>query len=344
MTVTVVGIDSGFSFMKAVTATKSLVFPNVISDSNDRILASSLGVGDDPLANLDISVDIDGEAAFFIGELALKEGDRPAYIWELDRVNSIHARAVMLTTLALLARGEGERFHVSTGLPVQDYTTELRETYKSSLLGGHRVTFVSGPLAGVTKNFSIVHTSVSAQGLGIYFNELITSMGTVAPSPYARGRVGIIDIGFRTTNIIMVEEMRARRNLSQGIEMGISDAYTYVRDNLLQNGIILDLEEMEKEFWKDRVEFRGKVIEVKPLRDKALKRLSARIGGEIKRNWRRVTDIQAVLVAGGGAPALFDLLDVPGKVLVRDSQMANARGFFKTALMKNIHRVVSHNV
>lgn len=343
MAVTVVGIDSGFSFMKAVTATGSVIFPNVISDSNDRVLARGIGLGDDPLANLDVAVDINPQTGFFIGELALKEGDRPAYIWELDRVNSIHARAVLLTTLALFTRTDGEQFYVSTGLPVQDYVTELRGIYENSLLGEHRVTFVSGPMAGITKNFSIVHTKVSAQGLGVFFNEIITSMGTVSPTPYIRGRVGIIDLGFRTTNIIMVEEMHARRNLSQGLEVGMSDAYEYVRDNLLQHGIILDLEEMEKEFWKDLIKFRGTTIEVKPLREKALKRLAERIGGEIKRNWRRATDIQAVLVAGGGAPALFDLLDVPGKKLVRDSQMANARGFFKTALMKNIQRVVARN-
>lgn len=336
----VIGIDSGFSYMKAMTSTMYLVIPNVISDGDDRVLSRSMGADNQGLLqNLDVEVQEDeGSKHYFVGDLALREGDRPNYIWDIDRVNSVHARAVLLTTLAVLCKKDGENFYISTGLPVQDYVTELKGIYESSLTGKHSVTFKSGPLAGTTKNFSIARTKVSAQGLGIYFNEIITNMCTLANSPYARGKVGIVDIGFRTSNLILVDDMRPRRSLSEGMEAGMSDAYDYLRDYLIKKGLPLELEKVEKEFWKDTLTFGDKRVELAPVREKALTRLAEQVTREIKRRWRRVTDLNHMLVAGGGAMALFEKMNLPGKILVNDAQLANARGFFKTANLKNIYQ------
>lgn len=339
MSITVVGIDSGFSYMKAVTSTKKILFPNIIADGDDRAFARTVGSSDNLLDNLDIRITSTSEPRhFFIGNLALHEGDRPIYIWDTDRVNTIHAKASLLTALALLADSDGHPFRVCTGLPVQDYVTELRRAYEQSLVGEHAVTFCSGPLEGITKKFKIKGIKVTAQGLGIFFNEIISNMCTVTNSPLTGGRVGVIDIGFRTTNILLLDNMLPQRNLSEGLEAGMSYAFEFVRGYLTKQGLPLELAKMEVEFWKDSLTFGNKQIDIKHAREKALQRLAGEIAQEIKRLWRRIPDLKAILVGGGGAPAVFTYLDIPNKQMVAEPQMANAKGFFKTVNLKNIYR------
>lgn len=70
----VVGIDSGFSYMKAVTSTLYMVIPNVVADGDERVLARGMGTDSQGLlANLDVEIQEGGGAKhYFVGEPALE--------------------------------------------------------------------------------------------------------------------------------------------------------------------------------------------------------------------------------------------------------------------------------
>lgn len=331
--VTSVGIDSGFSYMKAVSNDKEIIFLNVATRGTPRVVeGGSLNTTIEENLDLFITGSNGNKKHYWVGPHAARHGQHVEYIWEKDRFNSDYGRATFLTSLALLTEKYGQKFAVGTGLPDADYRTNLKHEYEKTIPGKYTVTFASGPLEGQTRNFEIAAVRVYQQGMGVFFDQVLDEKGNqVSEHPLLdKGVNGLIDMGLRTTNIDLFEDRSLLENYTRSIELGMSYVYRNIQNELAQKGITLEDGDVEKILWKDSLTYAGNIFDVKGMREQVFKEIAQEVYRKASEKWgNKILFLDKVYCGGGGGQAIFDYLPFDKKELVVNPQLSNAQGFKK---------------
>ncbi|MBO8168717.1 MAG: ParM/StbA family protein [Thermoanaerobacteraceae bacterium] len=328
-----VGVDMGYGWAKIWSDQQYHKFPAVISWGNDRNLARVVETFKTSEIPLDVEVvnETTGvKGHFFIGDLAVREGEQPTYMWSKNKAADDMSLACLATSLALVANNEQQDFYVITGLPVAHFGTQLKQEYEKALKGSKfTVKFLSGYLEKQTREIRILAAKVLPQGYGAYLDQLLNANGNVARTEYL-APTGIIDIGFKTTDIVYVNDMQPIDRSSFPLELGMSWAYEQLQRQLNATyDIQKSLEEIEEIFLNKKVRIHREYRDITPWIETACRALTGRLRNEIARKWANITDLENIVIAGGGGVALFEYLDYPQKILSTDAQFANARGFWK---------------
>ncbi|WP_031516836.1 ParM/StbA family protein [Desulfofalx alkaliphila] len=337
--VTPVGLDSGYSYMKAIACGRApVVFANMVSpgrevteDGLEEVLGQAA-----PIKNIDISFTHNGKKHYWVGKMATSSGNDADYFEDKDRWNSEKGRATALAALALLCHNDHESFVLATGLPLEDYKankTSLKKTYEHTIPGAYEVTFESGPLTGETRRFNIVAAKVYPQGMGVFFDQLLTEDGEQIDShPLLEdGAVcGLIDVGRRTTNLCLFDDFTLSKDFSCSINYGISMVHEKLQNFLSKHGRFVKNRDIEAILKKDT--FKG--LDVKTPREKALQELAEIIVSEAENRWADKSLLENIYVGGGGGQAVFQFLNFKEyqKNMVNEPQLSNARGFLKAIL------------
>lgn len=337
---TPVGIDSGYSYMKAVAYNKEpVIFPNIVSpgrEVTDEGLDDIFGQAKS-INNIDISFTYNGlRKHFWAGKMATSSGSDADFFEDQDRWNSEKGRATALAALALLCTKDNENFALATGLPIEDYKknkTNLKKTYEQTIPGNYEVTFESGPLAGTIKKFNILTCKVYPQGLGVFLDQLIHDDGNQADNHplLEEGSIyGLVDVGRRTTNLVLFDDFDLSRDFSISINYGISMVHEKIKNHLSSQDRYVKNRDIETILWKDTF----KNIDIKSVREEALSELASIIVNEAQNLWHDKSLLETVYVGGGAGQAVFDFLTFKeyDKLIVDNPQLANARGFFKAML------------
>ncbi|MCL2338211.1 MAG: ParM/StbA family protein [Firmicutes bacterium] len=339
MHLTPVGLDSGYSYMKAISQTKEIVFPNIVSpgrEITDEGLNDILGQTG-VINNLDISFAFRGtKKHYWIGKMATASGGDADYFEDRDRWNSERGRASALAALALICRKDNENFVLATGLPLEDYKsnkTTLKQTYEKTIPGTYEVTFESGPLAGQTKRFNILTCKVYPQGLGVFFDQVLTDDGIqkdVHPLLEDGTVHGLIDVGRRTTNMVLFDDFNLSKDFSKSINRGIAQIHEQIQNFLSAQNRFVKNRDIEVIFKRDI--FKG--LDIKRVREEALFNLAGIIRAEAQSLWQDKALLESIYIAGGAGQAVYNFLnfDRYEKILVSNPQFANARGFYKAML------------
>ncbi|KKM08954.1 hypothetical protein SY88_21085 [Clostridiales bacterium PH28_bin88] len=332
-TLQTVGVDMGFGWTKVWSDHSYQKFPAVVARGNDRNLAriTETFKPSDMVLDVEITNQSTGVTGhYFIGDLAIREGEQPTYIWSKNKAADDMSLACLATSLALVARNDHQDFYVITGLPVAHFGTQLKEDFQQALKGNKfTVRFLSGRLQGRSKEIRILSAKVFPQGYGVYLDQLLDAGGRIAATEYL-APTGILDIGFKTTDVVFVNDMQPVDRSSFPLELGMSWAYEQVQKHL-NNGydIQKSLEEMEIIFQEKQVRINKEYKRIDPWIETAYRALTDRLKNEIARKWTNTTDLDNIVIAGGGGLALYDYLDYPQKVLPPDAQFSNAKGFWK---------------
>jgi Actin like proteins N terminal domain len=112
--------------------------------------------------------------------------------------------AFRVLTLAALARGlerPGERVILVTGLPVEDIEPH-GATLRRQLEGEHEVRLEPG---GRAWRVAIGPVHVVPQPLGTVLAQLLDARGQLSGREGLEGRVGVLDVGFRTTDYFTLD-------------------------------------------------------------------------------------------------------------------------------------------
>ncbi len=332
-TMQTVGLDMGFGWMKVWSGPQQFKFPAVVARGNSRNLARVTETFTPGQLVLDVEITDENTGRtehYFLGDLAVREGEQPTYVWAKNKVQDEMAVACMATSLALVAENDKQDIYLITGLPIAHFGTQLRENYEKHLRGRRlTIKFLSGRLQGKVKQIRILSSKVFPQGYGAYLDQLMDDQGGIANTEYLRP-TGVLDIGFKTSDIVFVQDMQPVDRNSFPLELGMAWAYEQVQRHLSSTyDIHKSLEEMEEIFEERQIRINRDFRRIDQWVDSAYQALTDRLKNEIARKWLNITDLETILVAGGGGIALFDFLDFPQKVLPAEAQFANAKGFWK---------------
>jgi len=217
------------------------------------------------------------------------------------------------------------------GLPVAYYEKD-RAQVVDKLLGQHTL-----QRQGRHKQTINVKTcTVMPQGFGALFAECLHDNGTVADKPLRWGRVGTLDIGGRTTNALIASKAKMINKESGSIEVGGWNVAARVLSYLENNYPDLSLTEYQlvEHIKSKTINYHGQPVDLTAVIDDAAQSLAENVIGYARRKWGGAAELDAILIAGGGAHLIGShlLAEFPQARLVSgDPVFSNARGYWKFA-------------
>lgn len=323
MVILVISVDLGYGFTKTVSEKNKIIFPSAVAAGSEL----DLGLSSKKTGHL-VQFRSTGSTVrrhFFVGELAVKEG-RATQV-TLAREKFAHEASLLLVfTAAYLAGGEGQ-VALAYGLPVAYYRHQ-KDAVRAAFQGKAAYVSVDG---GPEKYISLSAVYVFPQGVGALF-----SAESLLPK---EGLVGLIDVGYYTTDYLLVELAEGEANPLSGytssVELGVSTALKLFAEAFQGNtGKPLSLSDAQVLWGKKQVSFAGSKMNVEPMAEEARKSAGDSIIEAVRAAWSEKIDfVDQILLAGGGAVEFFPVLsgrffDVQ---LIPEAQFANAVGFYKMA-------------
>jgi plasmid segregation protein ParM len=328
-----VAVDIGYGVTKALSPGRdAAIFPSVAGHARKiKYHAEELAerYPGDQVA--------DEVGSWFVGNLALSQLT-PGELLRLrgrtadgDALGNEFRLRMLVAALGKLFQDNSRgavHIRLATGLPVDHMPSAAQ--LKAALTGTHRV---KSDVADFVAN--VVEVMVMPQPYGALYSQMLTERGAVNPCHTAT-RTGVIDIGTYTTDLALDDSGEYIDALSGSIEMGISDAQERI-------GALLEAEYGEKQPYRaientlktgcfrargENQDYREEVAEaLKPLRSSVMNLIGER--------WKVGVGIDAIYVAGGGAPLLIDQIQAayPQAQLVDEPQTANARGYLNYAML-----------
>ncbi len=278
-----------------------------------------------------------------ISAYTTEEGDHFTVSSEIESENTqfdgFHTSTMnrVLVNHALVKAGYGgTRVDLMTGLPVADYfldderDEERIESKQENLKRG--VTSSEGELMPAIQN-----VKVGCQAVAAWFDYVLDDK--LEQRNDASGRVAIVDIGGRTTDIAVVVGGNAIDHSVSGTEnVGVLDVYNGLKKAIRKQFSIREkfpIEHLDAAVRTGKMKLWNKDQDVKSLVDEIVHEQERYIAREVERRLGSAANLSAVVFVGGGAQLFRSIAShFPNGVVPEDPEYSNARGLFKFAKMR----------
>jgi plasmid segregation protein ParM len=316
------GIDVGYSDVKAISGDRRSFFASVVgSPDQAHFSLSSNGRGIMLTAPRRVLV---GEEAVTQSRFLNRREDRG---W----IKSEEWLDLFLAAVSELTTATSVDLDVVTGLPVAFY--DDKGVVQEQLVGEHRVQR-EGRHAQLVR---VGQVRVIPQPFGSLLAEVLSERGAIADKRLAKAAVGIIDVGGKTCNLLSVNRLTeigretssvnvGGWDLVRGVRAWLSDEYPGL-DDLRDHRLSEAIQSRELRYYGKPVEEFGAVV------DDLAADLADQVVAEAGHLWNGGAMLDAILVTGGGALLLGDLIQShwPHARLVKDPVAGNALGYYKFA-------------
>jgi len=233
-----------------------------------------------------------------------------------------------LAALTELTTGSAP-FQIVTGLPVAFFSDKAQVSDR--LVGFHQVKRAGRSAQG----FTVQTVKVIPQPFGALLDACLNDRGKVVDKALAGGRVGVIDCGGKTTNLLAVNRLSEIGRKTASVNVGGWVAARMLADVLTDKcpGLSLRDHEITQAIIARQVTYYGETVDLTDVVDGILDSLAAQVVAEASQVWNGAAGLSAILVSGGGALLLGDHIrrHFPHARVVADPVFANACGFLKLA-------------
>lgn len=309
------GIDVGYGYTKVVRDSAEgavrTVWPSVIGNFE----ASTVEI-EGMKSSASEYVEVENQK-FLVGRAALKHSSRTFNAREKNWIASVAYRALMKYAIQN-ADSYSINLTVTSGLPVSYYKTDKG-----------RLTNI---IREITKEAAITVTAkVIPQPLGSFFNLLFDKSGAVQDEGLLNARVGVLDIGFYTADLITIDNLELVEKQIASFENGVAGILESIaRDIENAYDFRPDLHKTEEAIRKGTIRVYGLDHDITEIARQRLTELATEIEARTKTVWRTAADLDQVVLTGGGATLLRSNLDLyKHAIVIEDAQFANALGYYK---------------
>jgi plasmid segregation protein ParM len=330
----ILGIDVGFGFTKATDGKETVVFKSIYGDATE--IQFWVDFQDRGLTEY-FHVTMDGKS-YFVGDLAEQQSDVVSFTLDQERMIADFVRLFALTVAGLFLRnGEGgeEVMRIVSGLPVGFYK-QYQDRFKEALKGRHTITYHGPDGSRITKKFAVDGVQLLPQPMGSLLNLLMDESGTISDKELARQKIGVVDIGFRTTDYTVIDRLRYIERSSRTMDSGIAKAYAVIANKLCEkSGVNVELYRLFDAVRKGAIKMRGQGFNFAKIRDQVFAQLATTIAGDMDRLWAGDWDIDTIVLTGGGCQDLAPHLQplITGNIRTAperdDPRLANVEGYLK---------------
>lgn len=321
-----IGVDVGFGLTKAVgNRFEKVVFPSAIGELVDhRLGASAL----EPPGSLNGQIVVQrpdlgtsyratvGEEAVVLSGTAWQERSR----WRSDE------DVTLLTAKALsLSKASGD-VRMVVGLPVDLYRQE-RIKALNELMSGK---WIIGTLP-----LDVSRVITLPQGGGAFYDLLLSRQGQVKDESLKTARVAVVDIGFYTTDVILIDALRYVARWSFTVERGVSQVAEAVARHLsLEHDFDLEPFKAAEYVRTGSIFIRGQEVDLRPVIESAVLTQAHAIKAQLNSRLAQVDNLERVYIVGGGVYLFHEHLTESGaygtaRPMLDGGEWANARGYRK---------------
>jgi plasmid segregation protein ParM len=330
----ILGIDVGFGFTKATDGSETVVFKSIFGDATE--IQFWVDFQDRSLTDY-FHVSIDGKS-YFVGDLAEQQSDVVSFTLDQDRMITDFVRLFALTVAGLFNGKEeaGETsLRIVSGLPV-GFFKQYHDRFRDALKGRHSITYHSPDGNRMTRKLTVEAVQLLPQPMGSVLNLLMDAEGRITDAELARQKIGVVDVGFRTTDYTVIDKLRYIERSSRTMDSGIAKAYAVIANKLHEkSGVNVELYRLFDAVRKGAIKMRGQGFNFAKIRDQIYAQLATTIAGDMDRLWANDWDIDTIVLTGGGCQELAAHLQplIAGSVRTapnqQDARLANVEGYLK---------------
>ena len=330
----VLGIDIGFGFTKATNGNDTLIFKSLFGDAADIQFWADFGK-DAPTDH--IHVTIDGNS-YFIGDLAEQQSSVLNFTLDQERLLSDYVKTLSLTAAGMLMPEDSSinvPINLISGLPI-GYFKENHNRFNDQLAGHHSITYHSSDGKQKIKEIYINRVRMLPQPMGSILNLLMDGNGKISNKELANQKIGVVDVGFRTTDLAILDRLRYINRGSKTIDIGISKGFAVIANKLREKSSVnVELYRLYRAAETGTINMRGHGFSFPKIRDQVYSQLATSIADEIDRLWANDWDIEAIFLSGGGCRELAGFLEplIVGNVIPvdpdQDPRLNNVKGYLK---------------
>jgi plasmid segregation protein ParM len=326
----IVGIDVGFGFTKAYNGKNSVIFKSVIGDAADIQFRSLLGE-DSATSNLHITLD---DKSYFLGSYAELQSNIREFTLNQEKLIEEFVKILALAA-AGVCTDTSAPINVVSGLPV-GYLKRDSKKFKSMIRGVHEITFHHNDGQDITRKIHIDKIHIIPQPIGSIFNLIFDNQGKIKDRSLAAQKLGVVDIGFKTTDFSIFDHLQYIERGSSTMDTGISKCFSVIANKLRQeSNINIELFRMFKFIESGMIKIRGKEYNITNLKKRVYTHAASAIASDLNRLWENDWDIDSIILSGGGSIELAEYLipNIDGNVIPIprniDARFNNVQGYCK---------------
>lgn len=337
-----VGIDLGYGQVKVYSANKKLKFLSAVG-----IPVSDFGrnaaVADDELIDW-LTVTYGGQK-YYVGHNAIVNSRNGRFSLRQNKAETNDNIIKLITGLALLTDKEQtyEEFYVVTGLPVLEYKNQKDKLENMMLNGGKPFEFIMhyGDYE-VKKKLLIKGVKVISQGEAGFYDYVLNENGELIPSQAGEvsGTVMVVDPGYRTTDVVTMENGKYIEPLSDQFNMGVNQIHQELIKLIMNEfNIKKELKDMDDIVRNKIFYFNKNEYNIKKIIDEACKPFTDNIVDNlINLSNDQLGTMQKILLTGGGANIIFELMrknigNIIDVEIMKDAEFGNAEGYYKYGVL-----------
>jgi len=323
------GVDVGFGFTKATDGESSVLFKSIIGEPQPRSMDENF-FSDQAISGLHLTVD---DRSYFVGDLAESESRVRQFTMDQSQMIAQHFKILALAAMTGIAPSRVP-LNVVTGLPV-GYYMQYKDRLTEALIGEHALTVHEG---GQEREvvLSVNRVRTIPQPYGSLVDFLFREDGTLLRADMAREKIGVVDIGFKTTDFTVCKGLRHSERGSRTTDTGIAKAFQFISEALREmSGVAVEVYRLYDAIREGSLKIRGAEYDLTKVKNEVFGRLATAVASDMERIWVDDWDLDLVLITGGGGEALYEYLKplVQGELALlktqEDPRMGNVAGYVK---------------
>lgn len=303
----IVSVDIGYGFVKAISSSgKRVLFPSLVGRGYERTITDIFSDEKNQLSNMQI---IYKNENWFVGELA-NESRSLSRVFQRERFEHLYTHILLNVAIQLVTEKDSGPIYLATGLPLDFYKAQVK-SFQDAITGSKaKIEWQSGVLKGQKIENVIEKAIVFPQGASAVFAALINHEGKyVYPQYMIPGSlIALIDIGFRTTDYVVVEiqengSFAPKAKLSGTVDHGVVNLHRDVRQAFKAKSGGADLNEffLNRVLKDKKIRYKGQEMDFSQIIEESQKSIIMNIADRLKNVWGDESDLfDALFLAGGG--------------------------------------------
>ncbi|MDI3481242.1 MAG: plasmid segregation protein ParM [Tepidanaerobacteraceae bacterium] len=320
-----IGIDVGYGFVKVTDGEDGYSFPSVVGEGHARPTFSTSPGRFSAIDHLKVGI---GNKIYFVGKAAIRHSRFVYRDLSYSRSVAEDFEILFFSALSLFSSATFNEFSVVTGLPVE--RMHMADSLVKRVKGERSITLLSESGSRDIR-LNVRDVEIVPQPLGTYWS--LSSNPTGGDPAPAEGLTGIVDIGFRTTDLAAVEDSEFIPEKSKSLTIGLATAYSEIGFNIASRyGIEKESYSLDGIVINRKINIAGESIDITDIVSEAFEKLATNILVEINSQWR-LSDFDSIIISGGGGQAISHYLlpQIHHAKLVSDPITANCRGYLAWA-------------
>ena len=336
----IIGLDLGYGYVKISSGERNIKFLSIVGNPISNFAKTSAISSLDELLNT-LTIIYQGKT-YYIGHNAQLNTRNGKISLRQDKYdNDEQTKIKIMTALALFTAEDqySAEFDVVLGLPVLEYYNQ-RDKINNMILNNNQpfeFTMKYGNKS-VNKSIKCTNCKIISQGEGAYYNYILDSNAEIITtrSNNVAGLVVITDSGFKTCDIVTMENGRYIETYCDQLNSGVVQIHNEILRLIMQNyNIKKELKDIDEIVRNKQVFYSTKTYNIEhlikqatePFADNIIESLYTIHNGELG-------NISRILLTGGGAELTFEYIKEKLKNTVQvekiyNSEFANAQGYYK---------------